>query len=344
MAGRYWIAWIAGLAAAGFAVAGEIASARVIEVGEEGGVPTVVLSAGRLEGLIQEAQVTLLRQADPIVHPLSGQVLGVPQEPVGVALIYQLDDHQARGKMVKLYSPPQVGDLGEYERQSLPAAPTAERELASPSAAAEPASPGPADEVKERLSELERTLEQYRLAQKAEVGHPAFAQQVWDELKSMKSYLVALDERLVELETQQGEDHNRLNAVIRGEYRPEEVKELTIRYSPDIDLRLQVAGKTLVINVERDSLHLEEVVTPAAAPPPEPAAVPARAEELPGKAENLLFPSFLGSPYVQAGSLALIAVLAVFLYYLMKRREDEALMELEDFEAQYLDDEEERES
>ncbi len=121
--------------------------------------------------------------------------------------------------------------------------------------------PPPAvEKVIERVKGLEKDMVQYRKYRKTIAAYPVFAQQVWDELKAAKSYLVELDERLIALEERQGEDRSRLNSVINGEYRAEEVKEFTIRYSPDADVKLKVEGTTLVISVERDSLHVEEVV------------------------------------------------------------------------------------
>jgi hypothetical protein len=38
----------------------------------------VTLGAGSRSGMVMAAEVTLLRQGQPIVHPLTGQILGVP--------------------------------------------------------------------------------------------------------------------------------------------------------------------------------------------------------------------------------------------------------------------------
>ena len=47
--------------------------ARVIDV-QRDEVDSVALDAGRLDGLSEGAQVTLLREGEAIVHPLSGEV------------------------------------------------------------------------------------------------------------------------------------------------------------------------------------------------------------------------------------------------------------------------------
>ena len=318
MLGRYWIAWVAWLAIAGGATAGEMATARVVELEDVDGTLSVVIGAGRLDGLGPAEEVTLLREAEPIVHPLSGEVLGVPQEPVGKAQIYEVKEKRARGRLVKGYSAPQVGDLVEYERQGM----IQEAEM-----------PPAVDKVIERVKGLEQDMVQYRKYRKTIAAYPVFAQQVWDELKAAKSYLVELDERLIALEEQQGDDRSLLNSVISGEYRAEETKEFTIRYSPDADVKLKVEGTTLVISVERDSLHVEEVVEDG----------PMEGEELRlEEEEGGQDVSFFDSTFIQVGSLALIGVLGAVLYFLMRRHQDNALNELDEFdEEEYLDDDEE---
>ena len=94
---------------------GMMAITRVVEVPA---ADVVVLGAGRLDGLAADAQVMLLREADPIVHPLTGEVLGTPQEPVGTVSIFELQDHSARARLVKAYSIPAVDDLAEFEKSA----------------------------------------------------------------------------------------------------------------------------------------------------------------------------------------------------------------------------------
>ena len=326
MLGRYWIVGLAWLVAVGAGADQEVATARVVGLEEADDELIVVLNAGQSHGLTADTEVTLLRQAEPIVHPLTGEVLGVPQEPVGVAQVFAFDERQARGRMIRSYSEPEVGDLAEYER---PTDRLEERQIVTGPAGEE------VEQMMERMKGLEQDLSRYRKAQKEMSAYPVFAQQVWDELRSIKSYLIGLDERLVELESLQGEDRNRLNAVVRGEYRAEEMREFTIRYSPDTDIRLQVAGKTLVISVERDSLRVEQVGGE------DPFLEEIAAEEEPDDGEGGLDLSLLSSPYVQAGSLGIVVLLAGTLYFLMKRREDSFMDELEDLDDDDDDEEDE---
>ena len=321
MLGAYWIALIAWLAAAAGAGAGT-ATSRVVELREENGSPIVVIGAGRRDGMVADLEATLLREADPIVHPLTGEVLGVPQEPVGTVRVYEVRESQSLGRMIKTYSSPQVGDLVEYEQSAVQEQP------------AESASPPEVEEVMKRVKELEQDIAQYRKSRKEVASYPVFARQVWDELSDVRSYLVSLDERLVELETRQEEDRLRLNSMLSGEYQGEAVKEFTVRYSPDTDLKLRVEGTTVWIGVEEDSLRvegLEERKTPAGEKV---------LQEEPDKERGFDL-SFLRSPYAQAGSLAVIGVLGAVLYILMKRREESVLEEFEDLDEDYLDDEKE---
>jgi len=329
MSRRYWIALCVWLAAAGLAAAGELGTARVVALEEEGGAASVVLNMGERDGLSLDAEITLLREAEPIVHPLTGEVLGVPQEPVGVARIFALDDRQARGEMIKNYSEPEVGDLAEYERMVV----LEERQIEM--------APAPeVDKVIERVKGLEKDMARVRKSQKDISAYPVFAQQVWDELNSVKSYLISLDERLIELETLQGEDRNRLNAVANGEYRTDEMREFTFRYGPETDIRLQVAGKTLVISVERDSLHVEEIAGMDEVVP---------VEELPDEdEEESWFESdgpemdgLLDSPYLLGGGLLLIVGVVGAVLFVIRRRYTDVMGELGDFDDEYTDEEEE---
>lgn len=324
---RYWITLFAWLAAVGLAAAGEMETARVVALEEEAGTASVVLNVGERDGLSLDAEVTLLREAEPIVHPLTGEVLGVPQEPVGIARVFALDDRQARGEMIKNYSEPEVGDLAEYERMAV----LEERQIGM--------APAPeVGKVIERVKGLEKDMAKYRKSQKAISAYPVFAQQVWDELNSVKTYLIALDERLTELQMLQGEDRNRLSAVANGEYRADEMREFTFRYGPETDIRLQVQGKTLIINVERDSLHVEELMATGAVPVEE---LPVEEEEGESVMDGLEVGSVLDSPYLLGGSLLLIAAVAGVVFIVVRRRYNDVMGELGDFDEEYMEEEEE---
>ena len=158
---------------------------------------------------------------------------------------------------------------------------------------------------------------------------------------AIKSYLVTMDERLIALEAQQGEDRNRLSQVMSGEHRAEDTRELTIRYSEDTDVRLQVAGKTVVISVERDSLHLEELED-----------APLSGNLADGERENGAtdwhagyidldtdyFSEALGSPLgIGIIAFGIIALTGVVIF-LIKRRYDDVMGGLEDIDQDFADD------
>lgn len=251
-----WALWC--LARPGFA---EVGTAQVIQVEKL----EVVLNAGRREGLALDAEVNLLRLGSPIVHPLTGQVLGRPQEPVGMARVFEVGDHQSRAVLEKSYSAPQVGDAVEYERSAAHA--VAETAATAHGHEAETRPPAEASgktveadgEVQQRLKELEQSVEAYHTSSKTLKAYPVFAQRVWDEISSMKSYLVSMDERLVQLEEQQNQDRHHLTSVLGGDTAggEEGMREFIIRYAPDTQVKLKVAGKTLVISVDHDSLRVQ---------------------------------------------------------------------------------------
>ena len=302
---------------------------RVIDV-EQSGAHEVVLDAGRLDGLREGARVTLLREGEAIVHPLTGEILGIPQEPVGLAEVKGLQDRRARTIMVKSYSRPQIGDLAEYGKVQMEAA-------AAQSAPVEVA------KVIKRVKTLEAVMQQYKKTQKSLSAYPVFAQQVWDEMGTIKSYLVALDERLIELETQQHEDRNRLTAMIGGESQGTG-KELTIRYTEDTDLTLRVAGKTLLISVEPDSIRLKES---GVGETQEMSLVEdglyLDSEEIAEEGEEEGWDISLDgmmeeSPYIFAGSLLFIAIIAGGLLVVIKRRYDYVMGGADEYDQDFLAD------
>lgn len=383
-----WALWC--LAQPGF---GESGTAQVIQVDRS----EVVLNVGRRDGLALDAEVNLLRLGSPIVHPLTGQVLGRPQEPVGVARVFEVGEGQSRAVIEKSYSAPQVGDAVEYE-------PRAGREAAGShrhEAAVQPAAGGHAQketapvekaagaareedhgkaggmdgEVQQRLKDLERSVEEYHSSSKTLKAYPVFAQRVWDEISTMKSYLVSLDERLVQLEEQQSQDRH-LTSVLSGNTAggEEGMREFTIRYAPDTQVKLKVAGKTLLISVDHDSLRVEgegmgepaaEAGTPlapqgeaaegAAAHRAESEAAagehqgePAGEKEEPhGTAEVHAAESeaagqlpWYQSPWVLGTGVLTLGLVAGVVSWLIKRRYEE---ESEELEADYLEDEDEDE-
>ena len=286
----------------------------------------VVLGAGRSDGLGPGAQVVLLREGDPIVHPLTGEVLGIPQEPVGMVHVVEAQDRQARGVMKKTYSAPMVDDLAEYEK-----------------AAVLPAQMEPEDKnaevelVIERVQKLEKKVKGYQKSSKALSAYPTFAQEVWDEIMVVKSYLVALDERLVELEEQQGEDRIRLGSVINGEYRKQDMEIITIGYKPGTSVVLEVAGKTLVLSVEQDSLHLEEVVEE------EDMGMDMEEDQQEAEGGGEWYRGIVESNYTMYGIIGLFVLIALYIVSTMlKRRRRDETGEIDEFdEEDYLEDEEE---
>ncbi len=327
MLGRCWIPLLSAICLLGHAYAAEMVATEVVRVERsDGEVTGVVLAAGRQDGVVLDTHVTLLRDGEPIVHPLTGEPLGTPQEPVGVIMVYEVSDRQSKGVMVKTYSEPAAGDMAEYEKAAPAMMPTAK----------EP-EPEAMDAMTERVKKLENSVKKYGKSNRALQRLPGMSQQVLDEIGAMKSYLVGLDERLVELEERQDEDQNRLASVIRGEYSSEDMKELTIRYAPDTNVRLRVAGKTLIIGVERDSVFLEEPVE----------QLMFEDETLEEGAEEDTRPimerleSFMQTPYGIGTGIGLFIIVAGVISWLIKRRYDNVMQGIDDWEDEYMDDEEE---
>mgnify|MGYP001160010658 CR=1 FL=1 len=286
------------------------------------GATSVTIEAGSDRGLQTGASVTLLRAGEEIIHPISGQVLGIPQEPVGLAEVRSVEADRATAILVKTYSMPRIGDLVEYEQA----------ESVQRDASAEPEAVA---QFIERVRGLENDIKSYQKSQKTLSAYPVFAQQVWDEMRAIKSYLVTLDERLIELEAQQGEDRDRLGQVISGGYRAEDTRELTIRYSEDTDVRLQVVGKTVLISVERDSLHLEQLEEPTLL---EDNLVDVESEN--GETDWYIgylsdaLDYTLGISVIAVGIIALTGIVIFFI----KRRYDDVMDGLEDIDQDFAED------
>ena len=340
--------WLLSLAL-GFLPAETSASTAIAKVSAVDGAE-VIIDAGRADGLTETAKVTLLREGDPIAHPLTGEVLGIPQEPVGTVHIYEVDDHSARGGLVKMYSDPLVGDLAEFKPTMV---------------AAKPAPAPEVEQVKERVEKLSQNVEEYRRRSEQRLGtYPDFARRVLDEIAAMKSYLVSLDGRMVELEEQQNEHHFRLSSVLSGEYRQEDMKEFTIRYAPDTQVRLRAAGKTLMIDVVADSLRMTPVPGESVAmadseadgdgpgllsmffgsdDEPESIDDVEMSTETPMDMGDAEVPWYT-SVYHLAAGVGLILALLIMVFLVIKRRHSDVMDGLDDFDDEYegyLDDEEE---
>ena len=286
------------------------------------GATSVAIEAGSDQGLQTGASVTLLRAGEEIIHPISGKVLGIPQEPVGLAEVRSLEADRATAILVKTYSMPRIGDLVEYEQ-----AESVQRNAS--------AGPEAVAQVIERVRGLENDIKSYQKSRKTLSAYPVFAQQVWDEMGAIKSYLVTLDERLIELEAQQGADRDRLAQVMSGEYRAEDTRELTIRYSEDMDVRLQVAGKTVLISMERDSLHLGQLEGPTLLAD-NLVDVESENGETDWSIEYLsnALGSTLGISFIAFGIIALTGIVI----FLIKRRYNDVMGSLEDLDQDFVDD------
>lgn len=319
-----------------------VALTRIVEIVDP---DVVILGAGRLDGLTDSARVMLLREGDPIVHPLTGQVLGTPQEPVGTVRVFQLQDHSARARLESVYSTPAVDDLAEFET-SVPRGHPVQAE-----AGVAEVRPG----FEARVKELEVSVQQYEKSSERLKNYPTFARRVWDQLTDVRTRLAALDARLVELEEQQIVDRLRLSSVVSGEYNEfddvgrRELREFTVKYSPDTQIRLSAKGKTLFITVVNDSLRLEESVESAG----EQAG---RVEEEESEAGFLSLlglydddgegvassgeePWYKTRWHLAGGAAILVLGLAIGVALVIRKRYSDVMEGMEEFDDDYLEDE-----
>ena len=306
----------------------ELIMTRVLKVNEDD-IPTVVIEVDDTRVLDIGTGVTLLREGPPIIHPISGAVLGVPHEPIGFGDVRFIDKLGATVVLSKVFSNPELGDVAEYEFTSK-----------IPPIVEDDKSQNMSDIV-DLVSGLEETVKNYAKSQNTISAYPVFAKEVWDELNKLRSYMVSLDERLVEYEVRQKEDQDRNIQIAVDDLRQESARELILRYDEDTDVKLEIAGNTLNLIVQRDSIVVDEITT----------------VEQDGLLEELetieieeteLEPTWfsnvsdiLTSTNVLAGVLIGILVVIMILYFIKKNREDEVVGDFsEDFED-LLEDEEE---
>ena len=290
--------------------------------------PEITLGAGSRDGMAMAAEVTLLRQGEPIVHPLTGQILGIPQEPVGIVHVFEVQEQSAKARLVKAYSDPMVDDLAEYMQ-----------------AVVETPQPDVAEVFEQRMKELESSVHDYEKANETLTkSYPTFARRIWDEISAMRSYMVSVDERLVELEEQQSEDRSRLSSVMTGEYRPEDLKEFTIKYTPDTQIRLQASGKTLLISVVNDSVRIERAPM-GADDMMSDSMMQAEMEEEEEDEDSQIMATIgswfegVGDYWMWGAAAGLLIALLIMAILIIKQRYKDVRDGLEEFDDEYLDDE-----
>ena len=99
-----------------------------------------------------------------------------------------------------------------------------------------------------------------------------------------------------------------------GDYHQDGIEEFTIRYRPDMDVKLRIAGKTLMITVDQDSIyHLEEIAAD------EDLRVEEEEDETPVDYEAMLAEA-VDSEYVVWGIVGLFVVVAIYIILTMFRR------------------------
>jgi hypothetical protein len=233
---------------------GELAFTSVSHVSSH----EITISAGISDGIQTGAMVNLLRKSVPIVHPLTGEVLGVPQEPVGVIEITRASNENAVGRLVKSYSQPQVDDVAEYERVVV--------EFVEPPEEIQPHESGENQDtiLKESLERLAQAVEENRQSIGRIKQFSDMAGDTWDEVMMMKSYFSTLDDRLLALEDHQKQNTQVLSDLTEQGFPTVARKQFTISYAKDIDVQVGVRGKTLLLDVLKDSLDLHSAGDEAA--------------------------------------------------------------------------------
>ena len=310
------------------ATGAELITSRVLKLNDSEGSSVIIEITDRMS-IDVGTGVTLLREGPPIIHPISGEVLGVPHEPVGYGDVRLIGKLGATVMLSKVFSKPELGDVAEYEIVS----PTTKTE--------EDIQSKNITKIVDLVNGLEETVKNYAKSQNTESTDPVFVKEVWDEISSLRSYLVSIDERLIKHELSQQEDQRRNIQVAVDDMRKESSRELILRYDEDTEIKLEVAGNTLHLSVLHDSLVFNEVATVELDDLSEEIGM-IKIDEI--NSETTWFSDLLdvlGSTYVLAGILIAILVVVMILYFIKKNNEgyDEVVDDFgEDYEDLFDDD------
>jgi uncharacterized coiled-coil protein SlyX len=233
-----------------------------------GGVVTI--GAGAADGIELGTQVQLLRNGPPIVHPLTGEVLGSPQEPVGTLQVVEVSPRQSTGRIVRSYSDPQVDDVGEYSSAqggaSVAVASDRAQVVGRDEQESSPRSaPAPAAELELRLAELAGLVSQNQRAIGRLTRQLAAQRQPWDEIASMRAALAGVGERLTAVETLQAQTTADSEKAASAGMRDGALRTLTVNYEEGIAIKVGHSGRQLRLVVVRDSLVVDSA-SPATSP------------------------------------------------------------------------------
>ena len=225
-------------------------------------LPEVEVGAGSRDGLEVGIRARIFRPGETIVHPLTGEVLGTPQEPVGFMKITSVQPDRASGRLLKAYSEPRQGDSVEYETA---AAEDAEgisepEEIPEPPAEAvpvPPAVPGKRTALEERIEEVVRRVDRNQRAIEELRGRPSVPRNYLDGISLMKSLISRSEERLDALEKKLTEQAKTLEMLQHEDYAPG--SRVPVNPPLDLEINLGLRGETLRFAVaNEDTLGLVE--------------------------------------------------------------------------------------
>ena len=213
-------------------------------------LPEVEVAAGSRDGLEVGTRAKILRPGQTIVHPLTGEDLGTPQEPVGFMKIIRVRPDRATGSLLKAYTEPRQGDIVEYETAAVEGGegipePPAEA-VPEPPAAKEilpTAGPPKKTALEERIEELARRVDRNQRAIEEVRGRPVVPLNFMDEISLMKSLLSRSEGRLGALEKKLNEQAGTLEMLQSEDYAPG--RRVPVNPPFDLEINLGLKGETL---------------------------------------------------------------------------------------------------
>ena len=88
----------------------EAVSTKVVDVNGE----VVTIEAGSVNGVVVGMVLKIVRRDEPVIHPLTHEVLGTPIVPVCTVVIGEVKANSATGRITRQYMRPVMGDRVQF--------------------------------------------------------------------------------------------------------------------------------------------------------------------------------------------------------------------------------------
>ena len=297
------------------------AQAKVVKV--EG--KTVHLDVGSDRGMEVGMLADIYRQAEPIIHPVTGENLGSPRVKIGRIEIRKVEPTSAMGTILNQYAPVLPGDTAE----GIDIDPTPEEQMQADvneaRAEIKALARSLADEIKanqKAIADLRRTLRRIGSSERRLTS-------LINTVKNMRERMVSIESKLTTLDEQQMEIIAQDTAEV-GMMGPADVSELGVlkRESGD-EVYIRVGNRMYRLSFaenrlieEGEAAQIADAGAGEAVPPPAEAEVDAEVEDLFSEDPQEEMPWYKAYWWV-ALPVGLLLAVGLLLLKLMRRQRPE---------------------